>query len=658
MSPKASFLLPLRADAACYNLGMFARPVSRLLAGLLAVIALSAQAGQPVGPPAYGLIVGYRAEVDTLQAATRDRGPWKANSAHVRDRWQEAVAQGRDRSQRVAKEAGVRVKEVGEAGSAALLRFEAPMRGQALADAMRRLRLHPDVAWVQPNVIERRAQALPTTPNDPLFAQQWHLQAPSFGYESGINLPSAWAITAGAASVIAVVDTGVRFDHPDLAGRLLVGYDFVSEIHIANDGSGRDPDPSDPGDWVTQADLSDPLFQECEVADSSWHGTFIAGQLAALTNNGLGVAGVNRTPASRVLPVRVAGKCGALVSDLLDGARWAAGLPVAGVPANPNPARVINLSFGGGAACSPDYQRMVDDVTNAGALLVVAAGNNAGPLTRPADCRGVMPVAAVAPNGAKAWYSSFGPQVALSAPGGSDVFGQTAMLLSTDNSGLQGPAPYDANGYYGRKQGTSFSAPLAAGVATLMLGINASLTPADLIDRMKRASRPHEVTPNAVCSVSNPATCTCTADTCGTGLLDAAASVQLASGPAAIIQRIGSVTPGATVALDGSASVALSGGIASYQWTQLSGPAVTIVNANQAVAGVTLPQVEARYEFQLQVTDNTTPTALTGADIVSVTAAYPPAAPSGGGGGGMGWAWGLALWAWVLALGWARRARS
>lgn len=612
-------------------------------------------------PPAYGLIVGYRAEVDALQAVNRDRGPWKANSAHVRDRWQEAVAQGRDRSQRVAKEAGVRVKDVGEAGSAALLRFEAPMRGQALADAMRRLRLHPDVAWVAPNVIERRTQALPTTPNDPLFAQQWHLQTPSLGYESGINLPAAWAITEGAASVIAVVDTGVRFDHPDLAGRLLAGFDFVSELSVANDGTGRDADASDPGDWVTQADLSNPLFQGCEEADSSWHGTFIAGQLAALTNNGLGVAGVNRNSATRVLPVRVAGKCGALVSDLLDGVRWAAGLPVAGVPANPNPARVINLSFGGSAACSPDYQRTVDDVTNAGALLVVAAGNNAGPLTRPADCRGVMPVAAVGPNGAKAWYSSFGPQVALSAPGGAYQpppgvpydSSDPRLLLSTDNNGTKAPG----TNTYGRKQGTSFSAPLAAGVASLMLGANPSLTPADLIDRMKRAARSHVPTAYAACSASNPATCTCTTDTCGTGLLDAAASVQLASGPAAIIQRIGSVTPGATITLDGSASVAPTGQIVAYQWTQISGPAVVISGASQPIASVTLPGVEARYEFQLKVTDNTTPTALTGADIVSVTAAYPPAAPSGGG-GGMGWAWGMALWAWVLALGWARRAKA
>ena len=631
---------------------MFAPAVIRSLTGLLAASALCVQAAPPLDPPAFGLIVGYRAEVDALQAVGRDRGPWRANSPQARDRWQEAVGQARERSQRVAREAGVNVKGVGEAGSASLLRFETPLRGQALANAMRRVRLHPDVAWVQPNVLERRAQAVPVLPNDPLFSQQWHLQVPSSGYESGINLPPAWAVTAGAASVIAVVDNGVRFDHPDLAGRLLAGYDFVSELSVANDGTGRDADASDPGDWVSLADLNNPLFQACEVANSSWHGTFIAGQLAALTNNNLDVAGVNRHPDARVLPVRVSGKCGALVSDLLDGARWAAGLPVVGVPANANPARVINLSFGGNVSCTPDYQRMVDDVTNAGALLVVAAGNNAGPLTRPADCRGVMPVVAVGPNGAKAWYSSFGPQVALSAPGGTDIDGSLGMVLSLDNNGATVPA----TNTYGRKQGTSFSAPLAAGVATLMLGINPSLTPADLIDRMKRAARPHSATANAVCSVSNPGTCTCTTDTCGAGLLDAAASVQLANGPAAIVQRIGTVTPGATISLDGRASVAASGQIVAYRWTQLSGPTVTILGASQALASVTLPTVEARYEFQLQVTDNTTPTALTGVDTVSVTAAYP--AVSGGGGGGIGWAWGAALWCWVLALGWSRRVRT
>jgi len=612
-------------------------------------MAISAQAA-PADPPAYGLIVGYRAEVDALQAAGRDRGPWRAGSPQARDHWQEAVDRSRERSQRVALEAGVRVRGVGEAGNAALLRFEAPLRGQALADAMRRVRLHPDVAWVAPNVLERRTQ---TVPNDPQFSLQWHLQAPSAPILSALNLPQAWARTTGNTGVVAVVDSGVRFDHPDLAGKLLPGYDFVSELDIANDGNGRDSDATDPGDWVSIDDLAKPVFDLCTRSDSSWHGTFIAGQIGALSNNNLGVAGLSWN--ARVLPVRVSGKCGALVSDLLDGVRWAAGLPVANAPINPNPARIINLSFGGSSACTPDYQSTVDAVTNAGALLVVAAGNNSAALRRPADCRGVMAVAAVDKGGAKAWYSSFGANLAIAAPGGSDDDGPTGLLRSTDNAGLTTPVAYNASGYYGDKQGTSFSAPQAAGVAALMLTVNPLLTPADLIYRMKLGARPHAQPALPECSALNPTVCKCTTTTCGAGLLDADRSVQLASGPAAIVQRIGTVTPGAAITLDGRASVAATGQIVAYQWTQLSGPAVTISGASQSVASVVLPAVEARYEFQLQVTDNSTPTPLTGQDVVTVTAANPPAAPSGGGGGGTGWAWGAALWAWVLASAWGRR---
>ena len=164
-------------------------------------------------------------------------------------------------------------------------------------------------------------------------------------------------------------------------------------------------------------------------------------------------------------------------ADLLDGTRWAAGLPVAGVNDNPTPARVINLSFGGDAACSPAYQSMVDDVRNAGALLVVAAGNNDGPLKRPADCKGVMAVGAVTRGGLKADYASFGTNVALSAPGGSGADG----IYNIDNAGTTTPG---AN-TYGEKQGTSFSAPQAVGVASLMLGVNPALSPAQLIERMQ-----------------------------------------------------------------------------------------------------------------------------------------------------------------------------
>jgi serine protease len=485
-----------------------------------------------------------------------------------------------------------------------------------------------------------------------------------------MNLPNAWSLTTGnvvPSVVVAVVDGGVRRDHPELAAlgvRLLNGYDLVSEVAVANDGGGgRDADASDPGDWVTQVESNDAqsLFYQCTwdgvsappypKQDSSWHGTFITGQIAAATDNAQGVAGINW--GARILPVRVAGKCGALVSDLLDGVRWAAGLPVAGVPINSTPARVINLSFGGDAPCSAAYQDTINAATDAGALVVVAAGNNGGALKRPADCQRVMTVAAVRKDGAKADYSSFGPQVALSAPGGSDEAGNANLLYSTDNAGLTTPGAHTL----GYKQGTSFAVPQAVGVASLMLAVNDALTPSALIDRMKAGARAHVTVAFGQCTLPTSAVCNCTTTTCGTGLLDAAASVQLATGPAAVIAPIGTVTPGTTISLNGSASVALTGSIVGHQWTQVSGPAVAISNAQSAVAGVSLPTVQATYVFKLTVTDDFTPTARSGSDTVTVVAAYP-ATSGGGGGGSTSVFWGIALWAWVLAVCWQqRRAR-
>jgi serine protease len=177
---------------------------------------------------------------------------------------------------------------------------------------------------------------------------------------------SAWGITTGSAGVvIADIDTGVRFDHPDLlragfGGRLLPGYDFVSEDQnsstgaplgtylIANDGDGWDPDPSDPGDWIDSADQTNALFpaSSCPIADSTWHGTRVMGILGAVTNNDVGIAGM--TWNSYLLPVRALGKCGGYDSDIIAAMQWAAGLSVSGVPDNPYPASIINLSLGGG----------------------------------------------------------------------------------------------------------------------------------------------------------------------------------------------------------------------------------------------------------------------------------------------------------------------
>src|SRR5262249_18704579 len=148
-------------------------------------------------------------------------------------------------------------------------------------------------------------------------------------------------------------------NHPDLAGRYVGGYDFITNAQVANDGqfttatNDRDPDPSDPGDWITAAESASDFFAGCPIANSSWHGTHVAGTIGAASGNGTGVAGINWV--SKILPARVLGKCGGYLSDIADAIQWSAGLSVPGVPNNPNPARVLNLSLGG-YACDSNGQ--------------------------------------------------------------------------------------------------------------------------------------------------------------------------------------------------------------------------------------------------------------------------------------------------------------
>nr|WP_286197859.1 S8 family serine peptidase [Variovorax boronicumulans] len=556
----------------------------------------------------------------------------------------EAPQAARERLRAVASAASVGFADERPVGRHhQLLRLPAAQSGAELDATMRRLRLNPEVLDVEPDVRVRRL----AVPNDPDYRLQWHLQAPTT-FAAAMNMPAAWDVSTGSNAVtVAVLDVGVRLNHPDLTGRLVAGYDFVSEVEYSNDGDGRDPDASDPGDWVNADDRRSPLFSSCDIEDSSWHGTFIAGQIGAATNNGLGVAGIDWQ--ARILPVRIAGKCGALLSDLLDGMRWAAGLAVVGAPTNTTPARILNLSFGGDAACSASYQDVIDEITAAGALLVVAAGNEAGPVGRPADCNGVLAVGAVQEDGRKTAYSNFGTRVGISAPGGTG----TLPIYSLDNSGKTAPG-VDT---YGPKLGTSFSSPQAAGVAALMLAVNPALTPAQLIVRMQDSARPHVNVAGALrCSTNGSVPCNCDTTTCGAGLLDGARAV-LAAGsslvPRAVAAPVATVPEGSTVALNGNTSTASTGAtIVAYRWTQESGPATAaIANPSSANTTATLP-VAGAYVFSLTVTDNAGQR-----DVVRV-AATASTSPSGGGGGGgggtSGWWWGAGLWVLAL-LAWRRR---
>lgn len=307
-------------------------------------------------------------------------------------------------------------------------------------------------------------------PNDPYAADQWSFMAPTQfpGAANIFNTPDHNGIQAQV--IVAIVDSGLLLDHEDY--RTLPGYDFVHDPAIGNDGDGRDADPTDPGDWVNQSDISlDQVGPNCQITDSKWHGTAIAGLIGALSENQLGVAG--GTSFASLLPVRVTGKCGGYVNDLIDGIRWAAGLSVAGVPDNPNPARIINLSVGFPGNCSGRLQSTIDDATKAGAILVTAATNNAVSLDTnpysPATCNNVLSIGAALRNGLLANYSARGSDVFLLGPGGSASDG----IVSTDNSGRQ---LADQQSGYGYHYGTSLAAAHVSAALATLLSIDPALS--------------------------------------------------------------------------------------------------------------------------------------------------------------------------------------
>lgn len=501
-----------------------------------------------------------------------------------------------------------------------------------------RLSREADVEYAIPD----RLRSIRALPNDPLFSGQWYLQTAA---AAAIHATPAWDQTTGSSNVVvAVVDTGVRFDHPDLSAKLLPGYDFVSDAVNAGDGDGRDADASDPGDFISASDASDPNLQAvCGSGlvqqDSSWHGTRTAGIIGAAGNNSLGIAGTSW--GAMILPVRVLGKCGGFDSDIMAGMRWAAGLSVPGVPDNPHPARIINLSLGGSGSCTSAYQDTIAELAAQGTLVVAAAGNETGPVDTPGNCAGVLAVAGIRHVGSKVGYSSFGPEVSVSAPAGNCVNDSGLCLYSIETTTNLGTTIPAANGYTDENNynvGTSFSAPQAAGVAALMLSLNPALTPADLVARIKQSARAFPIDntlptcPNVSTSGSSSGQCNCTTTTCGAGMLDAAAAVAAALPPTAAIQALDPLTAGSQIRLDGSGSKAAPGrSLVGWQWSLLSAPAGASLSSFSTPATTVQAVAQGSYTVALTATDNlgasnTTQTTL------SVAAPSPPVNTTPGGG--------------------------
>ncbi|MEJ6003351.1 S8 family serine peptidase [Paucibacter soli] len=523
----------------------------------------------------------------------------------------------------------------------------------------------------------RRATALP---NDPLFAEgngaiaagQWYLRAPDSTVISSINAVKAWNSNTGSA-VVAVLDTGVRYEHPDLASKLLPGYDLISEPLVANDGGMRDSDASDPGDGVSQADVDGPLKDICsssDVSSSSWHGTRVSGLIGAASDNGIGIAGVSW--GSKILPVRVLGRCGGYDSDIMAGMRWAAGVSVPGLPVNSHVARVLNMSLGSDGSCAASdptgqlYRETIAEVGAKGALVIAAAGNNAGQAVGiPANCPGVLAVGALRHVGTKVGFSAMGPEVGLSAPGGNCVNETGACLYSlvtTSNSGTQGPL---ASSYTDSNAnvGTSFSAPLVSGTAALLLSTRPSLSVAELVNVLKSTSRPFPARPSSAtvpqCAAptsTEQLECYCSTATCGAGMLDAGAAVEAvaaANNASVQISAGAAAVAGQTLTLSASALGLASGRtVASSVWSIVDGGGIVSGFASQSgMSASVTPSAAGSFSVKLTLTDDL---GFVYAGTLGVTVAPAPVVSSGGGGAMQG-AWLLALLACVPLLRRARR---
>ena len=377
---------------------------------------------------------------------------------------------------------------------------------------MAALSSNPSVASVEPDLLRRSnartrtaanskvaqvAQAAQASnqvvaPNDTLYPQQWNLHG-----AKGLATPEAWKTTQGAGVTVAVIDSGI-VKHPDLDANVLPGYDFITEPSIARDGNGRDSDPTDQGNWEEAGVCG----ADAEASESNWHGTHVAGSIAAIMNNKRGIVGV--APSTKILPVRALGMCGGYDSDIADAMVWAAGGTVEGVPANSNPAKIINLSLGGEGTCPATYSKAIAEVNKRGAILVVAAGNDGQDASKvaPANCGGSIVVGATDQEGKRSDFSNYGKIVDVSAPGSNIM--STVDLGTTVSTGA-GYTEYD---------GTSMAAPQVAGVIALMKSVDPSLNAERAKQILKQSSKP----------------LTCDVNGCGSGIVNAASALAMVQG--------------------------------------------------------------------------------------------------------------------------------
>ncbi|WP_435225076.1 S8 family peptidase [Streptomyces sp. Tue6028] len=440
-------------------------------------VAAESTPAAPAAAPAERLIVGYKsgaAEATSDKAADAD-----------------ATAKGR----KAGEDLDFR-RRLGT--GAALVDLGAEPDKADVADVIAQYRADPQVAYVVPDRLNK-PQA---DPNDTEYAKQWDL----FEATAGMRVPGAWTTSTGSGVTVAVIDTGY-VAHSDVAGNIVGGYDFISDPAVSVDGDGRDSNPADPGDWYA----TDECGAGTGSSGSSWHGTHVAGTIAAVTGNGKGIAGIAYH--AKVSPLRVLGKCGGYDSDIIDAITWASGGTVSGVPANGNVAKVINMSLGGPGACTSATQSAINAAVSRGTTVVVAAGNDNDNASKysPASCSNVITVAATGRTGSRASYSNYGSVVDIAAPGGEMSTGTANGILSTLNSGTKTPST-ESYAYY---QGTSMATPHIVGLVALMKSAAPALTPAQIETAVKANAR------------ALPGTCS---GGCGAGLADAAKTVQAVAG--------------------------------------------------------------------------------------------------------------------------------